>query len=120
MTTMPRDRSRRSPQLDAVLLADAARERARAARDLLIGLLALLGLPLWLLTAWPGRFSSEARALAAAGWAVVALGVLASLARERWWTRRRSRHIQAMGPLPALRRERPGAAACASAADEQD
>ena len=88
-------------------------------RDLLIAVLALLGLPLWLLTAWPGRFSAQAHVLAATGWAVAALGVLAASARAHWWARRRSRHVEALGPLPALRREAPGAAACAPAADEQ-
>ena len=39
--TLPGDRFRRSPRLEAVLLADAARERARAVRDLLIALLAI-------------------------------------------------------------------------------
>jgi hypothetical protein len=116
--TLPADRFRRSPRLDAVLLADAARERARAVRDLLIALLAVLGLPLWLLAALPGRFSAPLRTLAATGWAVAALAVLAAAMRAHWLTRVRSRRVNALGPLPALRSERAGA--CAPAADEQD
>ena len=118
--TLPADGFRRSRRLDAVLLADAARERARAVRDLLIALLAVLGLPLWLLAAWPGRFSAPLRTLAATGWAVAALAVLAAAVRARWLTRVRSRRVDALGPLPALRSERAGAGACAPAADEQD
>jgi hypothetical protein len=117
--TLPADRFRRSPRLDAVLLADAARERARAVRDLLIALLAVLGLPLWLLAAWPGGFPTPLRTLAAAGWAVAALAVLAAVARAYWWARVRSRHVGALGPLPALRSEQTRGA-CAPAADEQD
>jgi hypothetical protein len=118
--TLPAERFRRSPRLDAVLLADAARERARAVRDLLIALLALLGLPLFLLAAWPGHFSTGLRAVAAAGWAVAALAVVAALAREHWWTRVRSRRVEALGPLPALRSQRRGDGACAAASEEED
>lgn len=117
--TLPAERFRRSPRLDAVLLADAARERARAVRDLLIALLALLGLPLFLLAAWPGHFATSLRALAVAGWAVAALAVVAALAREHWWTRVRSRRVEALGPLPALRSQRLGDGACAAAAEEE-
>jgi hypothetical protein len=118
--TLPGDRFRRSPRLEAVLLADAARERARAVRDLLIALLAILGLPLWLLAALPGRFVAPLPTLAATGWAVAALAVLAAAVRAHWLTRVRSRRVDALGPLPALRSERAGAGACAPAADEQD
>jgi hypothetical protein len=118
--TLPADRFRRSPQLDAVLMADAARERARAVRDLLIALLAVLGLPLWLVAAWPSQFSTSLRTLAAAGWAVAALAVVAAVVRARWWTRVRSRRVDDFGPLPALRSERNYSGACAPAADEQD
>jgi di/tricarboxylate transporter len=119
-TTLPADRFRRSPRLDAVLLADAARERARGVRDLLIAVVALLGLPLWLLAAWPGRFSPQLRVLAATSWAVAALAVLAAVARAHWLTRVRSRRVEALGPLPKLRTERAGDAACAAAPEEQD
>ena len=118
--TLPADRFRRSPQLNAVLMADAARERARAVRDLLIALLAVLGLPLWLLAAWPGHFSTSLRTLAAAGWAVAALAVVVAVVRARWWTRVRSRRVDDFGPLPVLRSERTDSGACAPAADEQD
>jgi hypothetical protein len=114
------ERGRRSPRLDAVLLADAARERVRALRDLLIALVALLGLPLWLIDAWPGRFSSPLRVLATTCWAVAALAVLGTLVRERWWSRVRSRRIEALGPLPALRADRAGGGACAAASEEED
>jgi hypothetical protein len=111
---------RRSARLDAVLIADAARERVRAWRDLLITLVALLGLPLWLLDAWPGRFSSQLRVLAATCWAVAALAVVGALVRERWWSRVRTRGVEAMGPLPVLRSERAGGGACATASEEED
>jgi len=119
-STLPADGFRRSPRLDAVLLADAARERVRAVRDLLIAVLALLGLPLWLVAALPGRFSPQLRLVAATSWAVAALAVLAAVARAQWWSRVRSRRVEALGPLPALRSERPGAGACARAAEEED
>ena len=106
--------------LDAVLTADAARERVRALRDRLIALVALLGLPLWLMEAWPGRFSSQLRVLAATCWAVAALAVLGTLVRERWWSRVRSRRVEALGPLPTLRSERAGGGACATASEEED
>jgi len=110
---------RRSPRLDAVLLADAARERARAARDVATLLVAMLGLPLWLSASWPDIFSPRLRLLVATGWALAALVAVASLVRERWWGRIRSRRIEALGPLPALRSER-GAGACTPAAEEED
>jgi len=111
---------RRSARLDAVLLADAARERVRGVRDLLIAVVALLGLPLWLVDAWPGRFSPQLRVLAAACWAVAALAVIAAVAREHWWTRARSRGVEALGPLPRLRSERRGDGACATPSEEED
>ena len=107
-----------SPRLDAVLLADAARERARAVRDALTMLVALLGLPLWLMAGWPGRFPASLRILAATGWAVAALAVLVAFAREHWWGRVRSRRVEALGPLPRLRSERTGA--CVPSAEEED
>ena len=121
-TLLPVESFRRSPRLDAVFIADAARERTRAVRDLLIALLALLGLPLWLLlvAAWPGHWASAVRLLAATTWAVVALGLLVALVRERWWSAVRSRRVEALGPLPRLRCERAGATACATPADEED
>src|SRR5262245_2570296 len=115
-TMLPVEPFRRSPRLDAVLLADAARERIRAVRALLIAAVALLGLPLWLVAALPGRFSPSLRVLAATSWAVAALAVLVAVAREHWWTRVRSRRVEALGPLPALRAERRGDGACAPAA----
>jgi hypothetical protein len=118
--TLPADRFRRSARLDAVLLADAARERVRAVRDLLIAVLAMLGLPLWLVAALPGRFAPQLRLLAASSWAVAALALLTMVARERWWTRVRARRVEALGPLPAMRSGRPGAGACARAAEEED
>ena len=119
-TLLPAEPFRRSPRLDAVFIADAARERTRAVRDLLIAVLAVLGLPLWLLAAWPGHWASAVRVLAATSWAVAALGLLTALVRERWWSRVRSRRVEALGPLPRLRSERLGGAACATPADEED
>ena len=89
-------------------------------RDLLIALVALLGLPLWVMDAWPGRFSSQLRVLSATCWAVAALAVIATLVRERWWSRVRSRRVEALGPLPMLRSERRGDGACATASEEED
>jgi len=117
----PVERFQRSPRLDAILLADAARERARGVRDLLIALVALLGLPLWLLAAWPGRFSPQLRLLAATSWAVAALAVVAAIARAHWLTRVRSRRVEALGPLPRLRSQSgDGRGACAAASKEED
>jgi hypothetical protein len=116
----PGQPGRRSASLDAVLIADAARERVRAVRDLLIALVALLGLPLWVIAGWPGRFSSQLRVLSATCWAVAALAVIAALIRERWWSRVRSRRVEALGPLPMLRSERRGDGACATASEEED
>lgn len=115
-----RQPGRRSPRLDAILLADAARERARAVRDLLIALVAVLGLPLWLVAALPGRLSRPLRLLAATSWALAALAVLAAVARAHWWTRVRSRRVEALGPLPELRSKRHGAGACAAPSEEED
>ena len=103
-----------------MFVADAAHERTRAVRDLLIAVLAVLGLPLWLLAAWPGHWASPVRLLAATSWAVAALGLLVALVGERWWSRVRSRRVEALGPLPRLRCERLGRAACAAPADEED
>jgi hypothetical protein len=111
---------RRSPRLDAILLADAARERARAVRGAAVMLLALLGLPLWLIANWPARFPPQLRPLAAAGWALAALVALAALGREYWWGRVRSRRIEALGPLPELRSARRGGGACAATSEEED
>jgi hypothetical protein len=114
------ERGRSSSRLDAVLLADAARERARHMRDALTMLVAVLGLPLWLVAGWPGHFSAHLRVLAATTWAVAAIAVVIAHGRERWWSRVRSRRVEALGPLPTLRSERRGAAACAPSPDEED
>jgi peptidoglycan/LPS O-acetylase OafA/YrhL len=118
--TLPAEPGRRSPRLDAILLADAARERARAVRDALTLLVAVLGLPLWLVAGWPAHFSPHLRLLAATTWAVAAIAVVIALGRERWWSRVRSRRVEALGPLPRLRSERRGAGACAPTAEEED
>jgi peptidoglycan/LPS O-acetylase OafA/YrhL len=111
---------RRSPRLDAILLADAARERARNVRGASMMLLAALGFPLWLIANWPARFPHELRVLAATIWALGALVVVAAAVREQWWSRVRSRRIEGLGPLPRLRSERPGARACAATPEEED
>lgn len=119
-TTLPADRFRRSPRLDAVLAADAARERTRAVRDLLIAVVAVLGLPLWLVAAWPGGFSTQVRLLAATTWAVAAIAAATAAARAHWWARVRSRRVEALGPLPKLRSEGMSGGACAPGAEEED
>ena len=48
------------------------------------------------------------------------LAVLAALAREHWWARVRSRRVEALGPLPAMRSERLGRSACAAPSEEED
>jgi len=111
---------RRSPRLDGVFLADAAREPARAVRDASMMLLAALGLPLWLLVSWPARFSFQLRLLATTSWAVAALVAVVAVARERWWGRVRTRRIEALGPLPRLRGEGARGGACRTPAEEED
>jgi hypothetical protein len=115
-TTLPASGQpgRRSPRLDAILLADAARERARALRDVAMMLVALLGLPLWVAANWPARFPHQLRVFAGSIWALAALVVVAALVSERWWGRVRSRRIEALGPLPVLRSERRGGAPVAA------
>jgi hypothetical protein len=81
---------------------------------------ALLGLPLWLVVAWPGQFLPQLRLLAATGWALAAAAVLVAVAREHWYTRLRSRRVEALGPLPTLRSERRGSAACTTASEDED
>jgi hypothetical protein len=107
-------------RLEAILTADSARERARAHRDRLVALLAALGVPLWLVACWPGRFSTELKLLSATLWALGALGVVAAVARTWWWHHVRARQVARLGPLPELRRAPPGGAACAPPADEED
>ena len=111
-------RSGGGSRLDGILAADGARERALRSRDALFALLAALGLPLWLLAAWPGRFSGQLRVLAATAWALGALAVIAAMGRAWWWRRVRSERIAAMGPLPVLRTPHASGACAASPEDE--
>jgi di/tricarboxylate transporter len=92
----PGDRSR----LEAVLSADAARERARALRSRLVHLLAALGLPLWLVGGWPGAFSVGFRAFAVTAFGACLAAVLLAAAREWRWQRARAWHIADLGPRP--------------------
>jgi hypothetical protein len=121
-TTLPASGQpgRRSPRLDAILLADAARERARALRDAAMMLVAILGLPLWLAANWPDRFPHQLRVLAGSIWALAALVVVAALVSEHWWSRVRSRRIEALGPLPVLRSERLDGAPIAAAHEAEN
>ena len=64
---------------------------------LLIALLAVLGLPLWLVAALPGDSRPQLRVLAATGWALAAGALLVALVREHWLTRVRSRRVEALG-----------------------
>jgi hypothetical protein len=112
--------ARKGSRLDAILIADAARERVRALRAGLVALVAVLGLPLWIVVAWPGRFSSDVRVTAATAWILGALGVLAALGREWWWARIRSRRVADLGPLPVLRSPRRASEACAAPSEEED
>jgi len=107
-------------RLDAILAADAARERALRSRDGLIALLAALGLPLWAAAVWPAAMSRGLRALAASAWAIAAAGVAVALLRGWWWRRVRSDRIAALGPLPRLRTPPARGHACAPPLDGED
>jgi hypothetical protein len=90
-----------SVELEAILQADSALERARARRVKLAHLLAALGVPLWLAT-------GQIRSLAAAAFAVGLAAVVWSLGDEWRCGVRRSRRIAAL----------PGGT-CAGPANEQ-
>jgi hypothetical protein len=118
----PAERAR----LEGIFLADSARERARGVRQLLVHLLAVLGVPLGLAALWPRWLSPRLLAAAASAWALCSLGVLASVAWELAWKRRRSWRIADLGPLPSLRGGARAARedvdereACAAPADEE-
>ena len=114
------DDARRGSRVEAVLMADGGRERARAVRRNLVAVLAALGLPLWLMAAWPGSFSSDLRLFSATIWVLGAAAVAWAAAREWRWSRARSRHLARLGPLPALRSPPAPGAACVGPSDEED
>lgn len=116
----PKDRERSSSRLEEILVADGARERARRARDRLLGLLAALSIPLWLAASWPAHVPDGLRLLAATLWALAAGAVAVAVARVWWWDRVRAGRLEELGPLPVLRSARAGGGACAGPADEED
>jgi hypothetical protein len=107
-------------RLRAIFTAESASVRARGLRGVLIGLLAILGIPLWVALIWPASISRDVRALTEALWAMACAGVLLAAVWEGWWRRQRSRRIANLGPLPVLRSPPLEQQACASLADEED
>jgi hypothetical protein len=88
-------------RLEAVLAADSRLGRARSRRAGLTQLLALLGVPLWLIAAWPSRLSGDLRALVLASFAAGAAAMLAAVGQEWHWARARTRRVAALGhPAP--------------------
>ncbi len=113
-------RTRQGALLRSIFTAESATLRARGLRILLVGLLAILGVPLWVALIWPASISPGARLLVETVWALAFAGVGLALLWEAWWRRQRARHIAKLGPLPVLRTPVGTAQACASAADEED
>jgi hypothetical protein len=109
----------------AILAADGARERARARRQGLVGVLAVLGMPSWIVAMWPAIVPHEWRSFFAAAWAFAFGGVLLALIGEGIARVRRARQVATLGPLPVLRSARRAAAgsttaACAAPAEDED
>ena len=75
-------------RLRDVLNAHYTLERVRFHRAVLFHWLAVLSLPVWLVTLWPGWLSLDARRLLLVSWALSALLAAASAIRERWWRAR--------------------------------
>ena len=114
---------RRDPKgtrLQAIFAAENASVRARGLRGSLVGLLAVLGVPLWVALIWPGSVSRSARDLVETLWALALVGVLLATVGEAWWRRQRSRYIAQLGPLPVMRSPAAERQACATFADEED
>lgn len=108
-------------RLQAIFAADRARERARARRQRVVGLLGALGVPLWLSAVWPARLPVGLGSFVAAAWALAFGGFVLALIGEGITILRRAREIETLGPLPVLRSaRRPAASACAAPAEDED
>jgi hypothetical protein len=86
--------------LQRTLEAHAMYQEARHARMLVVNALALLGGFLWILAVRPQLFGPTLRPALVAGWAVLFLGLLAAILRERAWYRERARASEAQPPTP--------------------
>jgi hypothetical protein len=104
-------------RLDAVLRADSERERARAVRKLLVGALAVLGVPLWVLAVWPGLASGPVRSLELTAFAFALAGLTGALVWEWACGRRRAWRIAEMAPPPVCSKGVRGA--CARGPEEE-
>jgi hypothetical protein len=121
----PGENGREGSRVWAILAADGARERARARRQGLVGVLAVLGAPLWIVAMRPAILPHEWRSFFAAAWAFAFAGVLLALIGEGIARVRRARQVATLGPLPVLRSARRAAggstaAACAAPAEDED
>src|SRR4051794_14450304 len=94
-------------RLAAIFRADAALERARGLRILVVHLLTAFAFPVWLVALQPGRFSPAFRDAALGAWGAGLLLLLLALAHE---ARCRRRRAQGMATLPpAVPKSPPGA-----------
>jgi hypothetical protein len=87
-------------RLKKALDASLALERARAYRQLLVGVVAAAGAPLWLLAAArPERLPAGLRPCALAAWVACVLGLaVAGISEWRWRRRRASSLAEPPGP----------------------
>jgi hypothetical protein len=93
--------------LREALRVQAALERARAVRNLLLYGLAASGAPLWLVTLWPELGSRGLRAPALVAWASCLAGLALQLPVEWTLRRRRSEYVDRLDPLGGGRRSPP-------------
>ena len=94
-------------RLAAIFRADAALERARGLRILVVHLLAVFAFPVWLVALSPGRLSAGFRDAALGAWGAGLVVVLFTLAHEA-----RCRRVRAVGMAtlpPAVLKTPPGA-----------
>jgi K+-sensing histidine kinase KdpD len=73
--------------VDAFFTAAFERDRWHAVRQSGLVLLALFGVPCWLMAAWPGVWGETFRKLSLASWSVLFLLVVVALLAERRWQR---------------------------------
>jgi hypothetical protein len=81
--------------LRKVLIAHFKHQRLQAGRRFFIGVLALLGGGLWLVTRWPGLVAPRVRSLGLELWALCLIVTLTLGVREGIWRRRRDRLMRA-------------------------